>query len=88
MTRVGDFMMDRNAAAAPPVHTQAIDRALQAAGNTASAADLLLLESWEINRPMHLGIMFRIRQIRRANPGLCSEIADELSGRKRLAEAA
>jgi hypothetical protein len=73
-------MVHTGAAGSPP-YTQALSRALQSAENTASAADLLLLEAWETNKPMHLGIMLRIRQIRRANPQLSSEIAAELTTR-------
>jgi hypothetical protein len=63
--------------------TQALYRALQTAKDTASAADLLMLEAWEINRSMHLGIMLRIRQIRRSSAGLASEIATELADRRK-----
>jgi hypothetical protein len=66
----------------PPPYTQALFRALQAAENTTTTADLLLLEAWEISRSMHLGIMLRIRQIRRANPQLAIEIAAELTDRR------
>jgi hypothetical protein len=44
---------------------------------------LLLLEAWETNKPMHPGIMLRIRQIRRANPQLSTEIAAELTMRRK-----
>ena len=33
-------------------------------------ADLHFLEIWEASRSMNLGLMLRIRQIRRANPQL------------------
>jgi hypothetical protein len=69
--------------AGPPPYTRALSRALQSAESTASAADLLLLEAWETNKPMHLGIMLRIRQIRRANPQLSTEIAAELTMRRK-----
>ena len=64
-------------------NTQALDRALQTAKNAASIADLFFLAAWEADRSMHIGIMLRIRQIRRANPQLSSEIAAELTNRKK-----
>jgi hypothetical protein len=52
--------------------------ALQTAATHASVADLLLLEAWETDRAMDLGVMLRVRQIRRANPLLSQRIAAEL----------
>jgi hypothetical protein len=56
----------------PLPRTQALHRALQGAASKAVVADLLLLEAWEANRSMDLGIMLRVRQIRRANQYLSS----------------
>ncbi len=64
----------------PPPCTQATQRALQSVRDARSVADLLLLDAWLIDRSMHLGMMLRIRQINRANPGLASEIAAEVAG--------
>jgi len=49
----------------------------------AAVADLLLLEFWEVHKPMHLGLLLRVRQIRRANPGLAADIAAELAARRK-----
>ena len=49
----------------------------------AAVADLLLLEFWEVHKPMHLGWMLRVRQIRQANPGLVAEIEAELAIRRK-----
>ena len=48
----------------------------------AAVADLLLLGSWEVDKPMHLGLMLRVRQIRLANPGLVADIEAELAGQR------
>lgn len=36
-------------------------------------ADLSFLKAWEATRPMDLGVMLRIRQIRRAQRGMPSQ---------------
>lgn len=79
--------MDHTGLNDPRPCTQALDRALQTAANTACIADLFFLEAWETDRSMHIGIMLRIRQIRRANPHLSSEIAAELTNRKKMTRA-
>jgi hypothetical protein len=66
-------------------YTQATLRALQTGEDSMFADDLLFLEAWEIDRPMHLGVMLRIRQIRRANPRLSADIAEELTIRRKAA---
>lgn len=63
----------------PLLRTQALHRALQGAASDAFVADMLLLEAWEADRSMDLGIMLRVRQIRRANQYLSTEIAAELT---------
>jgi hypothetical protein len=62
--------------------TQALHRPLHAATNPASVDDLLLLEVSEAERSMHLDTMLRIRQNRRANPQLSTEIAAKLTIRR------
>ena len=62
-----------------PPFTQALRRALRTAQDTASVADLLFLEAWERDRPPNLGITWRARQIRRANPQLAADITAELA---------
>jgi hypothetical protein len=48
--------------------------ALERYHDDSATSDLLLLMAWE-NRPMsNLGIVLRIRQIRRANPVLAAEL--------------
>ena len=61
--------------------TKATRRALDGS-KEAAKIDLLLLESWEVNKPMHLGLMLRIRQIRMANPELAANIAAELAAQR------
>ena len=68
-------------------YTQALRRVLQTTDNASSSADLLLLEAWESDRSMHLGIMLRVRQIRRANPQLSTEIAAELASNGKVTGA-
>jgi hypothetical protein len=68
---------------AGPPSTLALRRALKTANNPASVADLVFLEVWEAERSMDLGTMLRIRQIRRANPQLSTEIAEELTVRRK-----
>ena len=58
--------------------TIAARRALSGS-KAAAKADLLFLEFWEVHKPMHLGLMFRVRQIRQANPGLAADIAAEIA---------
>jgi uncharacterized protein (DUF58 family) len=65
----------------PAPLTRATLRALRS-GDEAAVADLLLLESWVIHKPMHLGVMLRVRQICQANPTLASEVAAELAERR------
>ncbi|MDR3529651.1 MAG: hypothetical protein P4L90_03695 [Rhodopila sp.] len=73
--------MDRDTFSGLPPFTQALQRTLQAAKDSAHAADLLFLEAWEVHRPQDLGLTLRARQIRRANPQLAAEIEAELSDR-------
>ncbi|WP_158742326.1 hypothetical protein [Acidisphaera sp. L21] len=47
-------------------------------------ADLLLLEAWERLRPMRLGVMLRVRQIRKASPDLTADIEAELGATSRM----
>ena len=52
----------------------ALREALERYHDDSATSDLLLLMAWE-NRPMsNLGIVLRIRQIRRANPVLAAEL--------------
>lgn len=74
--------MDHIDAAGFSSRTRAVHDLLRAVGGNALAADLRFLEAWESNRSMHLGIILRIQQIRRANPLLCIEIAAELATRR------
>jgi hypothetical protein len=61
--------------------TQVVRDAMQTAGNTGAAEDLLFLEAWEIEPSGDLGATLRASQIRRANPGLSAEINRELKRR-------
>jgi hypothetical protein len=54
-------------------------------GDDAAVADLLVLEAWEAHRPMDLGLMLRVRQIRRANPEFAAKVAAEVAARVRAA---
>jgi hypothetical protein len=63
--------------------TTALRRVLGDASDTASAADLLFLERWEMKPVPGSAAALRVSQIRRANPGLAAEIRAELAGRKR-----
>lgn len=74
-------MMVSTAMAGVPPHTEVLRRALQSAKDTATVADLLFLEAWEISRPTNLGVTLRAGQIRRANPQLAAAITAELAGR-------
>jgi hypothetical protein len=58
--------------------TRAVRRALRAESRPGAAADLLFLETWEMEAPRDLGAILRAGQIRRANPALAAEIAAEL----------
>ena len=58
--------------------TQAVRRALRSDNRPEAAADLLFLESWEMNAAPDLADLLRAGQIRRANPGLVAEIEAEL----------
>lgn len=58
--------------------TQAVRRALRSASGPEAAADLLFLESWEMNGRGALADLLRAGQIRRANPSLVAEIEAEL----------
>jgi hypothetical protein len=75
--RVGESAMNQAETAAPQARKLAVERTLQATENATSTADLRLLAAWETNRSMHFGIMFRIRQIRRANPQLSAKTPSE-----------
>jgi hypothetical protein len=63
-------------------YTQALRHALKIANDSASVADLIFLEAWEMHRPLSLGVTLRARQIRRANAELAAEIAAELAARR------
>ena len=57
--------------------TEAVRRALRAKPDQGSAEDLLFLENWESARADDVAAILRARQIRRANPGLITEIREE-----------
>ena len=57
------------------LYTQSPQRVLRTASDKALDADLLFLEDWEVSRSMNLGVMLRVRQIRRANPHLPAKMA-------------
>ena len=76
--------MDFNNVGEPAGLTKATVDALNQSSE-AGVADLLVLESWEVHKPMHLGLMLRVRQIRLANPRLAADIAKELAARRREA---
>jgi hypothetical protein len=57
--------------------TEAVRRALRATPDQGSAEDLLFLETWESARAGDVAAILRARQIRRANPGLVTEIREE-----------
>jgi hypothetical protein len=61
-----------------PPYTQAVRNALSSVHDQTTEADLLFLESWEIQRTGNLGATLRAGQIRRANPALTAAIAAEL----------
>ncbi|MBV9252212.1 MAG: hypothetical protein JO227_23570 [Acetobacteraceae bacterium] len=64
---------------APGPRTHAARQALSKATDNATAADVLFLEYWEMQRTGDLAATLRARQIRRANPGLAAAIHDELT---------
>ena len=72
-------MLTASGARKPPF-TQAVRKALENANNSATAADLLFLEAWEMQPTALLGATLRASQIRRANPKLAAEIDAELKG--------
>jgi hypothetical protein len=59
--------------------TAALRRALAAVHGPAIASDLLFLEAWEMDPTPDISAIFRVRQIRRANPGLAAEIRAKLA---------
>jgi hypothetical protein len=61
-----------------PPFTLAVRQALQGVHDSATEADLLFLEAWEMHPSSHLGVTLRASQIRRANPGLAAAIDAEL----------
>jgi hypothetical protein len=61
-----------------PPFTLAVRQALQGVSDSATEADLLFLEAWEMQPSAHLGVTLRASQIRRANPGLAAAIDAEL----------
>ncbi len=72
--------MSENPVAAPfaAAHTVALQRALEAAPDHMSEADLLYLERWEQMPIPGVAAALRVNQIRRANPVLAAEIRAEL----------
>jgi hypothetical protein len=56
-------------------YTPSPQRVPQTLSDSSLNADLLFLQAWEANPSMNLGVMLRIRQIRRANSQLPAEIA-------------
>jgi hypothetical protein len=78
---MGTTMTDSADFAIRPV-TQVVRQALRAMPDAISAADLLFLEAWEMQRPRDLSATLRAGQIRRANPGLAAAIVDELRGKQ------
>ena len=76
-------MTDSADSAVRPV-TQVVQRALRAMPDAISAADLLFLEAWEMQRPRDLSATLRAGQIRRANPALAAAIVDELRTKRFL----
>jgi hypothetical protein len=62
-----------------PAQTEALQRAMQAVRDHASANDLLFLERWEMHPLPGAAAALRIGQIRRANPALAAEIRAEVS---------
>jgi len=63
--------------------TRAVQRALAAAPDASSAADLLFLERWEISPMPGIAAALRVGQLRRANPDLAAEIRAEVAARRR-----
>ena len=64
--------------------TEALQRVLSGMGDQRSVADLLFLESWEIEPAPGPAAALRVLQIRRANPELAAEIRAELAKREPL----
>ncbi len=62
----------------PLPRTAALRRALEAVRDTRATEDLLFLEAWEAHPMPGAGLMLRVGQLRRANPGLAAEIRAEL----------
>lgn len=58
--------------------TRAVSLALRDTHDPRARSDLLFLEAWEMHRPADLAATLRAYQIRRANPGLVTEIEREL----------
>jgi hypothetical protein len=73
--------MGGNAAEQSGPRTEALRRALQEVRDEASAADLIFLEDWEIQRHHGIAACLRAGQIRRANPVLAAAIHAELTAR-------
>ena len=65
--------------------TAALQRLLPAIRDSASAADLLFLERWEMCPLPGAAAALRISQIRRANPELAAAIRAELADRQSAA---
>lgn len=57
--------------------TEAVRRILRGHQDENEAHDLLFLESWAVQPAADIAAMLRARQIRRANPGLVTEIREE-----------
>ena len=57
--------------------TEAVRRILRDNRDENEARDLLFLESWACHPATDIAAMLRARQIRRANPGLVTEIREE-----------
>lgn len=68
------------------IRTEALRRVLGHVHDTAAAADLLFLETWEAEPSRQIGTALRASQIRRANPALAAEIRAELRSGRPLTE--
>ncbi len=75
---VGDCLMELSTNDHSLPRTAALRRALKAVQDDRAAEDLLFLEAWEAHPLPGAGLMLRVGQLRRANPGLAAEIRAEL----------
>ena len=68
---------------ATEIHTEALRRALRSVRDAFSAADLILLENWEMSPIPGVAAALRAGQLRRANPELAAEIRAEVTAKRR-----